>query len=87
MKAWNDTGWENTRFQALLLEARAELNTDRRREMYREMQSLCSQEGSTVVPMYANYIDAHSTKLAHADDVGNLWMLDNSRICKRWWMA
>jgi peptide/nickel transport system permease protein len=41
----------------------------------------------TVVPMYANYIDAHSTKLAHADDVGNLWMLDNSRICKRWWMA
>ncbi|NBQ83595.1 MAG: peptide ABC transporter substrate-binding protein, partial [Alphaproteobacteria bacterium] len=54
---------------------------------YREMQSLCSQEGGTVVPMYANYIDAHSTKLAHADDVGNLWMLDNSRICKRWWMA
>ena len=43
--------------------------------------------GRTVVPMYANYIDAHSTKLAHADDVGNLWMLDNSRICKRWWMA
>jgi len=44
-------------------------------------------EGGTVVPMYANYIDAHSTKLANADDVGNLWMLDNSRICKRWWMA
>ena len=41
----------------------------------------------TVVPMYANYIDAHSTKLAHAYDVGNLWMLDNSRIFKRWWMA
>ena len=84
---WNDTGWDNDRFQNLLLEARAELDSAKRREMYGEMQSLVSQEGATIIPMFANYIDAHSTKVAHGPDVGNLWMLDNSRICKRWWMA
>ena len=84
---WNDTGWENDRFQKLLLEGRVELNTGLRSEIYREMQSICRDKGGTVVPMYANYIDAHSTRLAHDSDVGNHWMLDNSRICKRWWFA
>lgn len=84
---WNDTGWEHERFQKLLLEGRAELNSDKRREIYGEMQKYVSQEGATIIPMFANYIDAHSSKIAHGPDVGNLWMLDNSRICKRWWMA
>ena len=84
---WNDTGWENGRFQSLLLQGRAELDTGKRREIYREMQAICSEDGGTVIPMYANYIDAHSNKLAHGPDVGNLWMLDNSRISKRWWFA
>ena len=84
---WNDTGWENARFQSLLLQGRAELDSAKRASIYGEMQSICSQEGGTIVPMYANYIDAHSNKLAHGPDVGNLWMLDNSRISKRWWFA
>lgn len=84
---WNDTGWDNDRFQSLLLEGRAELDSNKRREIYTEMQQIVSEEGATIIPMFANYIDAHSTKLAHGPDVGNLWMLDNSRICKNWWMA
>ena len=84
---WNDTGWSNERFQSLLIEARAELDTAKRGEMYREMQSLMSSEGGTVVPMYANYVDAASTKLAHHDTIGNLWQMDSSRICERWWFA
>ncbi len=84
---WNDTSWYNYDFQRLLLEGRVELNTARRRNIYYEMQRLCSEEGGVVIPMYANYIDAHSNKLAHGEAVGNLWTLDNSRICKRWWFA
>ncbi len=84
---WNDNFWENERFQALLLEARAELDTKKRGEMYREMQSLCATDGAVAVPMYANYVDAKSTKLAHGPTLGNLWMMDNSRICERWWFA
>ncbi|MEM6934179.1 MAG: ABC transporter substrate-binding protein, partial [Pseudomonadota bacterium] len=84
---WNDNFWENERFQSLLLEARAELDTTKRGEMYREMQSLCSTEGAVPVPMYANYVDAASTKLAHGPVIGNMWMLDGSRISERWWFA
>ncbi|MEL6794395.1 MAG: ABC transporter substrate-binding protein, partial [Pseudomonadota bacterium] len=48
---WNDTFWENARFQELLLAARPELDTNKRREMYHEMQAIMSAEGGTVVPM------------------------------------
>jgi len=84
---WNDNHWENARFQELLLSARAELDSDKRREQYTEMQSLCSQEGGVIVPMYANYVDAASSKLAHGPDLGNLWQMDSSRMTERWWFA
>ena len=84
---WNDNHWNNERFQMLLFEGRAELDSDRRREIYHEMQALMSAEGGTIVPMYANYVDANSTRVTHGPDIGNLWQLDGSRICERWWMA
>ena len=84
---WNDSGWENARFQELLLSARAELDGNKRREMYTEMQALMSSEGGTVVPMYANYVDAKSTKLAHEANLGNNFQLDGSRLIERWWFA
>lgn len=84
---WNDNNWENARFQELLLSARAELDTNKRRDMYQEMQMLCSKEGGTIVPMYANYVDAHSTKLSNSGSVGNVFQMDNSRIIERWWFS
>lgn len=84
---WNDTNWENARFQELLLTARAELDSAKRRDMYTEMQMLMSTEGGTVVPMYANYVDAHSTKLANSGQLGNNFQMDGSRLMERWWFA
>ena len=84
---WNDTSWENARFQELLLTARAELDSNKRRDMYTEMQMLMSSEGGTVVPMYANYVDAHSTKLANSGTIGNVFQMDSSRMMERWWFA
>ncbi|WP_298294844.1 ABC transporter substrate-binding protein [uncultured Litoreibacter sp.] len=84
---WNDSGWENARFQELLLTARAELDSGKRKDMYTEMQMLMSAEGGTVVPMYANYVDAHSTKLANTGTIGNVFQMDSSRLMERWWFA
>ena len=87
---WNDTQWDgddSARFQELLLTARAELDSDKRRAMYHEMQMIMSSEGGTVVPMYANYVDAHSTKLANSGTIGNVFQLDSSRLTERWWFA
>ncbi len=84
---WNDTGWESARFQELLLKGRVELDSAKRKDIYTEMQMLVSREGGTVIPMYANYVDAHSTKLAAPDVIGNIWQLDSSRFIERWSFA
>jgi peptide/nickel transport system substrate-binding protein len=84
---WNESHWENARFQELLISARAELDSDKRREQYGEMQMLASAEGGVIIPMFANFVDAASSKLAHGPDIGNVWMMDSSRLTERWWFA
>ncbi|MEM6713404.1 MAG: ABC transporter substrate-binding protein, partial [Pseudomonadota bacterium] len=53
--SWNESYWCNDKFDALMLEARAELDTDRRRELYWEMQAMCANEGGSVIPMFNDY--------------------------------
>ncbi|MBO9463784.1 Periplasmic dipeptide transport protein precursor [Pelagimonas phthalicica] len=84
---WNDTQWENARFQELLISARAELDSTKRRDQYHEMQMIMAKEGGTVIPMYANYVDAHSTKLTNSGVIGNAFQMDSSRLIERWWFA
>ncbi len=83
----NESYWDNAKFNTLLVAARAELDDAKRRDMYREMQQLVRDEGGSVIPMYANYVDAASTKLAHGDDIGNAWQMDGVRLAERWWFA
>ncbi len=87
---WNDTQWgreDSERFQDLLLEGRAELDTDKRREIYHEMQQILKDDGGVVLPMFANYVQAVANKVANPDVVGNLWQMDNGRMAERWWMS
>ena len=83
---WNDTFWEHERFNKLLVEARAELDEAKRREMYFEMQRIVSDEGGVVVPMFNNYVFATSAKIAHGPMQGN-WDLDGGLWMERWWFA
>ncbi|MBB4302016.1 peptide/nickel transport system substrate-binding protein [Rhodobium orientis] len=83
---WNDTHWDNDAFNKLLIEARAELDEDKRRQMYYEMQELCRDDGGTIIPMFANYVMATSDKVGH-DELGANWSLDGFRCIERWWFA
>ena len=84
---WNDTFWEHERFNELLLAARPEINEDRRREMYREMQDIVRGQGGAVIPMFANYVMAHRDTVAQPDQVAANWTLDGFRAVERWWFA
>ncbi len=87
---WNDSQWDekdSARFQELLLTARAELDTDRRREQYTEMQQILRDEGGVLVPMFANYVQAVNNRIYSPDTVGNLWQMDNGRMAERWSLA
>jgi peptide/nickel transport system substrate-binding protein len=85
--AWNDAHWKNDRFNQLLLAARAELDEAKRREMYYEMQAIVRDDGGTIIPMYANYLDAHSTRVTNDGKIAaNSW-LDGWKAIERWWLA
>ena len=85
--AWNDTAWEHERFNVLLNEARAELDTDKRREMYAQMQQIVRDEGGVIVPMFASYVFATSEKVATPAQMGSNWDLDGERWMERWSFA
>jgi peptide/nickel transport system substrate-binding protein len=86
---WNDTAWRTgdaaDKFNKLVKEARAEVDDAKRSQMYAECQELVRDDSGAVIPMFANYIHAHSKKLAHGTDVGANWPLDGARIAERWW--
>ncbi|MFV0512550.1 MAG: ABC transporter substrate-binding protein [Jhaorihella sp.] len=84
---WNDTFWENERFNELLLVARSELDEDKRREMYYEMQAIWSNEGSVIIPMFSSYVMGLSDKIVHEETVAGNWTLDGFRALERWWFA
>ena len=84
--AWNDTFWDNAKFNQLLTAARVELDDAKRASMYKDMQVLVRDEGGVVVPMFANYVGAGSTDLAHDTMAGN-WDLDGMKASERWWFA
>jgi len=84
---WNESFWSNDRFNQLLAEARSELDDGKRRDMYVEMQKICSNEGGTVIPMFASYVMAHSDKVMTPEVVGANWTLDGFRAVERWWLA
>ena len=85
--AWNDTHWKNDRFDQLVALARAELDDAKRREMYNELQAIVRDDGATIIPMYANAVDARSKKVAHGDKLASNAYLDGWKVVERWWMA
>lgn len=84
--AWNDTFWNNPRFNELLIAARSETNSEKRGAMYAEMQQLVHTDGGLINIVFNNYVGAHSKAVAHGDILSN-WDVDGMKICSRWWFA
>jgi peptide/nickel transport system substrate-binding protein len=84
--AWNDSHWKHKHFDKLLLEARAELNDAKRRQMYAEMQRIVRDEGSVIIPMFASIVEAASTKLKYVNYAAN-YESDGGKLAERWWFA
>lgn len=57
---WNDTRFNNATFDALLIEARGELDEARRTEMYSEMAHMVRDEGGVILPMFNDFIEGVS---------------------------
>ena len=84
--AWNDTYWNNDRFNELLLAARSETDESKRQAMYAECQQVLHDDGGVVVLMFNDYVSANASTVAH-DKLNSNFEDDGGYILERWWMA
>ncbi len=82
--AWNDTFWDNARFNELLVSARAELDETKRREMYYEMQKILNEDGGAIIHMFANWVFATTEGVTTSDKPASNWDMDGERWMERW---
>ena len=84
--AWNDTYWTEPRFESLRISALSELDTEKRRAMYAEMQMLLRDDGGALVLAFANSVMARTKKIAHGP-ISSDSAFDGGRAVERWWVA
>ena len=84
---WNDTRFKSEQFDQLLIAARAELDQGKRKQMYADMGTILHNEGGLICPMFNDFIDASSDRLAGWVDGVNGFALMNSYAPLRMWVA
>ena len=85
--SWNDTVWKHEKFNKLLVQGRAELKPEKRREIYVEMQQIVNTEGGVILPLFLSDVMAVNDKLGLPEQIGNAWELDGMKNAERWWFA
>lgn len=82
---WNDTNFFRDDFDSMLLEARAELDTEKRENQYRDMALMVRDEGGLILPVFNDFINAATMNVMnYVDDIGN--DLSNGRVVSRVWL-
>lgn len=84
---WNDSHFSNERFNQLLVAARGETDTALRAEMYREMQIILRDEGSTIIPVFKKLLYLRNVRVEHGPSLSANWQFDGARAVERWWFA
>jgi peptide/nickel transport system substrate-binding protein len=83
----NYTHWNNPAFNSLLTAARSETDDAKRRNLYAQMQTLVSNDGGAVIPIFGNYLNAFNTRVVPPAKIGTSEDLDGGRLLERWSMT
>ena len=67
--AWNESFWNSPAFDAKLDAARAELDFDKRKALYGELQNELWETGGSFIPVHLNTVRAFSAKLSGIEPV------------------
>jgi peptide/nickel transport system substrate-binding protein len=54
--AWNESFWYRDDFDQLVRAARAELDFEKRKQMYHDLQVMVYEDGGEIIPMFNNYL-------------------------------
>jgi len=83
--AWNESHWQNAKFNEILLQAKAELDDVKRAEMYHDMGMIARDDGGTVLPYFPNFVYGRRKGVKHTGQLAASWALDGARGASRWW--
>ncbi|MCX7287787.1 MAG: ABC transporter substrate-binding protein [Rhodobacterales bacterium] len=61
---WNDTKYKNPELDAMILAARSETDVAKRTDLYLKIAQVVHDDGGTICPMFNDFIDAKSDKIA-----------------------
>ncbi|MEH7830058.1 ABC transporter substrate-binding protein [Gemmobacter denitrificans] len=81
---WNDTKFKNADFDALIMQARSETDTAKRKEIYSKVANILWEEGGVICPMFNDFIDAISDKVAGWIDDPQLEQMNGYLTHKTW---
>ena len=82
---WNETHWNDPKFEKLLAEARAETDDSKRKPYIWEMQAILNERGGALIPVFRDWLDAHNEKVGghtpHGGfDMNNGWIMETAWI-------
>ena len=60
---WNETRFKREDFDSMVRTARAELDQDKRKAIYRDMAVMVRDEGGAIIPVFNDWVDAVSDKV------------------------
>lgn len=83
--AWNDSNFRNERFPGVLQEAKAELDSARRGELFSELQRMVCNEGGQIIPVFPQDVLARNKRVGHGQ-LGVDRGMDGRHIIERWWV-
>jgi peptide/nickel transport system substrate-binding protein len=83
---WNDSRWKRPEFDALIVAARAELDEDKRRQMYADAQKMVHDDGGMICFAVSDFLDGYSSKVKGAEPHSR-YDLNDQRIAEKGWFA
>lgn len=85
--AWNETRFFNEKFDQMIVQARGELDTEKRKKLYADMGQIIHDEGGVIIPMFNDYIDATGPRVGGWTKNGNDRFMNGYALTKCWLQA
>lgn len=82
---WNESAWKNENFDKLVRTARAELNEDKRKQIYHDIQVILADQGSEVIPVHADGLDGARSNVRGFTVVPGL-SLSGLKVAEKVWL-
>jgi peptide/nickel transport system substrate-binding protein len=83
---WNDSNWKVPEFDAMVAEARVELDNAKRKEIYGKCQEMIAEDGGMICFAITDYLDGYSPKVQGVAPHAR-YDMDDNRVAEKGWFA